>query len=73
MIQVTAINRDKHDVITVSNADAESAAKIAVSLTSFPYLRIVDGTWTLVYPGRCLVSRERLAHIIETHADVVLA
>ena len=74
MILVTAFDRNKQDIVTVSQSDAHGASKVALDL-AVPgrFIRVMDGAWRFVFPATVKVSKDRLAHIIETHADVVLA
>ena len=71
MILVTAFDRNRQDIVSVTQSDADSAAKVALSLARpGRFIRVMDGTYRLVFPGHYAVSKARLAHIIEHRAEV---
>ena len=69
MILVTAFDRNKQDIVTVSLSTPEGAAEMALSLPG-AYIRISDGPWKVVFPVALFVSKDRLTHIIEHWAEV---
>ena len=74
MFVVTAFDQQRKPVVNVKQSSPEDAAKVAISLAyAEPFIRVADGQWNIVFQASFPVSKARLAHIIEHHAEVEFA
>lgn len=72
-MKVTAFNKKLVATTEVPVHSAREAAQVAVKLADvYPYLKVEDGDYKLVFPASAKPSEQRIAHIVKHHANVNL-